>query len=113
MFNDMPPEPQDEKPEDVFDDMAEELNALQRRLMKLGPKSTSNMVRGVTVLTALLAWFVSPVGGVASLATLGLGGYGGSRLGSKLRNERQAALPAAIAELILVGARSATPPRLP
>lgn len=112
MFSDPPPEEPDDKPEDVFDAMADDLTALQRRLVKIGPKSMSTVANSVTVFSALLAWFLCPpVGGVAAAGSLAAGGFGGRQLGKSLRKARRAVLPSQVAELILV--RDATHRRAP
>jgi hypothetical protein len=99
MFSEPPPQ----EPEgDIFEDISEDLTGMQRQLKKLNPFFFGATTKGVTVLSALVAWFLTPPGGrVAAVASLGLGGAAGSRLGKRMRTARRGLLPSAIADMVL------------
>eukprot|EP00966_Prymnesium_polylepis_P080774 1871514-Prymnesium_polylepis.1 len=67
----------------------------------MGPLAMGATANTLTVLAALLAWFVTPpVGRVASLVSLGAGGAAGREAGERLKRKRRSVLPAAVAELV-------------
>ncbi|KAL1523218.1 hypothetical protein AB1Y20_018170 [Prymnesium parvum] len=101
MFKEPPPPPDDGTPDEAFEKIIAELTETQRRLKGLGPLAMSATSSSLTVLAALVAWFVTPpLGRVGTLLTVGAGGAAGREAGNKLKEARRKALPAAVAELI-------------
>ena len=87
MFSEPPPEEPDV---DAFEELSQELTGLQRRLQKLSPLAFSAGEKTVTVLSALVAWFVTPpMGRVAALTALGVGGGAGLRMSKRMKEARR------------------------
>ena len=98
MFAEPPAEPPSD---DIFEELSEQLTPMQKRLRGLSPIAMGATTKTVTVLSALIAWFLTPpVGRVASLGSLLAGGYGGSRLSKTMREQRRGVVPAAIADMV-------------
>lgn len=99
MFDGPPPELPEE--EDAWEELSSELSPLQKQLKKLNPMFFGGAVNSVTVLSALTAWFLTPpIGRVAALGSLALGGVGGVQAGKKMRAARRGLVPSAIADLV-------------
>ena len=73
MFSEPPPEEPDD---DAFEELLTELSSVQKALRPISPLVFGGLKNTVTVLSALVAWFITPsMGRVGAVATLGLGGY--------------------------------------
>ena len=97
MFSEPPPE----EPDDVFEEMSQELTPLQRKLRALPPFVMGASTGSLTVLSALVAWFITPpLGRIASVGSMALGGYGGSRVSKTLKEARRGVVPAVIADMV-------------
>ena len=98
MFSEPPPEEPDD---DAFNELINELSEVQKAIKPLPPFVFGAGVNAVTVISALLAWFVTPpIGRIATLGSLGLGGGAGWQLGKRMRTARRGLVPAAIAEMV-------------
>jgi len=99
MFDGPPPE--DDSEDDVFAQLSESLTPMQKKLRDLSPLAMGATANSITVLSALVAWFLTPpVGRGASLGTLLAGGYGGRRVSKAMRQQRRGVVPAAIADMV-------------
>ena len=93
--------PTEEPDEDAFEEIIGELTGTQKRVKDLNPLIFSTGANAVTVVGALLAWFiVPPLGSVGTIGSLGVGGFGGRQLSKKLKKARRGVVPAAIAEMV-------------
>ena len=97
MFSEPPPE----EPDDVFEELSQELTPLQRRLRKLPPFVMGASTNSLTVLSALVAWFITPpLGRIATVGSIAVGGYGGSRVSKNLKEARRGVVPSVIADMV-------------
>ena len=96
--SEIPPEPEDE---DVFEELSADLTPMQQRLKKMNPFVFGTAANSAGVVGAILAWFITPpIGRVAALASLSLGGVGGSQLSKRMRSARRGLVPSAIADMV-------------
>ena len=110
LFNEPPPEEPDD---DAFSEIMNELTSLQKTLKPLPPLVFGAGVNAVTVLSALLAWFVTPpIGRIAAAGSLAIGGVAGNRVGKRLRDARRGVVPAAIAEMVQLDGVAGLKPKL-
>ena len=96
MFNEPPPE----EPDDLFDELVNELTSTQKVLKGWSPMAMSTTSNSLTVLLGLVGWFVSPYGRLSTLIGVTGAGTVGFKAGQKLKQLRRGVVPAAIAELI-------------
>ena len=98
LFSEPPP---DSSPEDVFEELTEELSQLQRILIDMSPRKFRASQLSLTALTGLAAWFLTPgYSKVLASLTVGAAGAGGQKLGRMLAETRRTVVPAAIAQLV-------------
>lgn len=99
MFDGPPPEDPDDM--DAWEELVSELTPLQKQLKKLNPLFFGGAVNTVTVLSALVAWLVTPpMGKVAAVGSLAGGGWAGRRMGKKMREARRGLVPSAVADMV-------------
>ena len=100
MFSEPPPTAADDE-DDVFAQISAQLTPMQKRLRGIGPFAMGVTTNGVTVLSALIAWFLTPPAGrIASLGGLLGGGVAGSLVSKSLTKQRKAVVPAVIADMV-------------
>lgn len=103
MFTEPPPPLPTGGPEDEWDEIIDQLTMTQRVLKNVGPLAMTTATNSITVLAAFLAWIITPTfSRVGMLLSVGAGGVAGGQLAKRLKDQRRAALPAVVAELIQV-----------